>query len=188
MIIKLTVADAVVIVSFLVIIVVAAVPATTMHISHAQFGQPQQPQQEQEQQEQKSHLELQLEALQILKNSPNLTPAQENQIEFLEKEIEAQQQLRREHPQIFGSSPSAAPTNTNTTTITMDAEEVKAVKMAVHESMVQAKEYTEQANIAMQNNDTQAVFGNLTLIENELDNIRWNMTDIKLPTSTDRIG
>lgn len=47
---------------------------------------------------------------------------------------------------------------------------------AINQSIVQAMEYTEQANIAMQNNDTQAVFGNLNLISKELESIQGNLT------------
>ncbi len=47
---------------------------------------------------------------------------------------------------------------------------------AVNQLTAQAITHTEQAYIAMQNNDTQAVFRNLNLALNELESVRGNLT------------
>jgi hypothetical protein len=48
--------------------------------------------------------------------------------------------------------------------------------MAINQSTVEAITYTEQAYIAMQNNDTRSVFRNLNLALNALENIQGNLT------------
>jgi hypothetical protein len=47
---------------------------------------------------------------------------------------------------------------------------------AINQLTAQAITYTEQAYIAMQNNDTQGVFGNLNLALNELEDLQGNLT------------
>jgi hypothetical protein len=48
--------------------------------------------------------------------------------------------------------------------------------MAINQSTVEAITYTEQAYIAMQNNDTRSVFRNLNLALNALESIQGNLT------------
>src|SRR5215212_12043254 len=47
---------------------------------------------------------------------------------------------------------------------------------AINQSTAQALRYTEQANTAIQNNDTQGASRNLNLALNELENIKGNLT------------
>jgi hypothetical protein len=47
---------------------------------------------------------------------------------------------------------------------------------AINQLTAQAITHTERAYIAMQNNDTQGVFGNLNLALNELDSVQGNLT------------
>ena len=53
--------------------------------------------------------------------------------------------------------------------------------MAIYHSYLNATEHIEQARVAVQNNDAQAVLGNLTLIENELESMNNSLDNVTAP-------
>jgi hypothetical protein len=82
---------------------------------------------------------------------------------------------------IFGyTATSVATTGTTTTEVTTtdnSTSSAGAINVtAINQLTVQAMTHTEQAYIAMQNNDTQGVFGNLNLALNELESLQGNLT------------
>jgi hypothetical protein len=83
---------------------------------------------------------------------------------------------------IFGyTATSAATTGATTTEVTTTdngtTSSAGAINVtAINQLTAQAITYTEQAYIAMQNNDTQGVFGNLNLALNELESLQGNLT------------
>jgi hypothetical protein len=82
---------------------------------------------------------------------------------------------------IFGyTATSDATTGATTTEVTTsDNRTISAGAInvtAINQLTAQAITHTEQAYIAMQNNDTQGVFGNLNLALNELGSVQGNLT------------
>jgi hypothetical protein len=82
---------------------------------------------------------------------------------------------------IFGyTATSGATTGATTTEVTMsDNRTISAGAInvtAINQLTAQAITHTEQAYLAMQNNDTQGVFGNLNLALNELKSVQGNLT------------
>ena len=82
---------------------------------------------------------------------------------------------------IFGySATSDAERGATTTEVTTSDNRTSSVSAtnvtAVNQLTAQAITHTEQAYIAMQNNDTQAVFRNLNLALNELESVQGNLT------------
>jgi hypothetical protein len=68
-------------------------------------------------------------------------------------------------------------TTTEVTTSDNRTSSASAINVrAINQFTAQAITHTEQAYIAMQNNDTQAVFRNLNLTLNELENVQGNLT------------
>ena len=82
---------------------------------------------------------------------------------------------------IFGytatSDAAIGATTTEVTTSDNRTSSASAINVrAINQLTAQAITHTEQAHIAMQNNDTQAVFRNLNLTLNELENVQGNLT------------
>jgi hypothetical protein len=82
---------------------------------------------------------------------------------------------------IFGyTATSDATTGATTTEVTTSDNRTSSAGAinvtAINQLTAQAITHTEQAYIAMQNNDTQGVFGNLNLALNELESVQGNLT------------
>jgi hypothetical protein len=82
---------------------------------------------------------------------------------------------------IFGyTATSGATTGATTTEVTTSDNSTSSAAAinvtAINQLTAQAITHTEQAYIAMQNNDTQGVFGNLNLALNELESLQGNLT------------
>jgi hypothetical protein len=82
---------------------------------------------------------------------------------------------------IFGytatSGATTGATTTEATTSDNSTSSAAAINVtAINQLTAQAITHTEQAYIAMQNNDTQGVFGNLNLALNELESLQGNLT------------
>jgi hypothetical protein len=82
---------------------------------------------------------------------------------------------------IFGyTATSDATTGATTTEVTTSDNRTSSASAinvtAINQLTAQAITHTEQAYIAMQNNDTQGVFGNLNLALNELESVQGNLT------------
>jgi hypothetical protein len=75
---------------------------------------------------------------------------------------------------------SGATTGATTTEVTTGDNRTSSASAinvtAINQLTAQAITHTEQAYIAMQNNDTQGVFGNLNLALNELESLQGNLT------------
>jgi hypothetical protein len=77
---------------------------------------------------------------------------------------------------ISGATTTGA-TTTEVTTSDNSTSSAGAINVtAINQLTAQAITHTEQAYIAMQNNDTQGVFGNLNLALNELESLQGNLT------------
>ena len=82
---------------------------------------------------------------------------------------------------IFGYNATSDATTTEATTSDNSTSSAGAINVtAINQLTAQAITHTEQAYIAMQNNDTRGVFRNLNLALNELESIQGNLT---LPAS-----
>ncbi len=78
---------------------------------------------------------------------------------------------------IFGYTATTGATTTEATTSDNRTGSAGAINVTViNQLTAQAITHTEQAYIAMQNNDTQGVFGNLNLALNELESVQGNLT------------
>jgi hypothetical protein len=83
---------------------------------------------------------------------------------------------------IFGYTAISGATTTGATTTEVTTSDNRTISAgainvtAINQLTAQAITHTEQAYIAMQNNDTQSVFGNLNLALNELESLRGNLT------------
>lgn len=78
---------------------------------------------------------------------------------------------------IFGYTATTGATTTEATTSDNRTSSAGAINVtAINQLTAQAITHTEQAYIAMQNNDTQGVFGNLNLALNELESVQGNLT------------
>jgi hypothetical protein len=78
---------------------------------------------------------------------------------------------------ISGATTTTGATTTEVTTSDNSTSSAGAINVtAINQLTAQAITHTEQAYIAMQNNDTQGVFGNLNLALNELESLRGNLT------------
>jgi len=78
---------------------------------------------------------------------------------------------------IFGYTATTGATTTEATTSDNSTSSTGAINVtAINQLTAQAITHTEQAYIAMQNNDTRGVFRNLNLALNELENIQSNLT------------
>jgi uncharacterized protein with beta-barrel porin domain len=78
---------------------------------------------------------------------------------------------------IFGYSATTGVTTTEATTSDNSTSSADAINVtAINQSIAQTITHTEQAYIAMQNNDTRGVFRNLNLALNELESVQGNLT------------
>jgi hypothetical protein len=82
---------------------------------------------------------------------------------------------------IFGYTATSGATTGATTTEATTSDNITSSAgtlnvTAINQLTAQAITHTEQANIAMQNNDTQGVFRNLNLALNELESLQGNLT------------
>jgi hypothetical protein len=78
---------------------------------------------------------------------------------------------------ISGATTTTGATTTEVTTSDNSTSSAGAINVtAINQLTAQAITHTEQAYIAMQNNDTQGVFGNLNLALNELESLQGNLT------------
>jgi hypothetical protein len=77
----------------------------------------------------------------------------------------------------FGYTATTGAMNTEATTSDNITSSAVAINVtAINQLTAQAITHTEHAYIAMQNNDTQGVFGNLNLALNELESVQGNLT------------